>query len=216
MLNELGKLLNESVDKENCFPHRQEHKLSKRLSNSIRKARRLSSYGYRKEIFGRALTFMRSTSNINSPFPLFIHQILVILLHEAQSSNVEGLLRTSASKNKLDETYKVINVLNVNDQLPHDLCNSHNVFILADLLKRFLREIPETLLSQKVWNLMIGCCELGKHHFCNNLKKFRWHGSVVGVAVLCFDLEHESTRSIVHPWSVFAGTLQVSTQYTGK
>lgn len=163
ILIELGKLLNESIDKENCpnWPLRSEHKLSKRLSNSIRKARRLSSYGIRKEIFGRSLGSIKSSSNVHSPFPLFVHQMFAILLHEARLNNIEGLLRTSASKNKLDEAYKLCSVLSVNDSLPMELCNSHNVFILADLLKRFLREIPGSLLSQHAWQFMIRCFKLG-------------------------------------------------------
>jgi hypothetical protein len=133
--------------------------LAKRLSSSIRKARRLSTY--RKEIFGRSLLSIRSQSSTNSPFPLFIHQILAILLHEAASNNVEGLMRTSSSKNKLDESYKLCNTLGTNDKLPHELSNSNNVYILADLLKRFLREIPECLLPQNVYQLILRCFKLG-------------------------------------------------------
>ncbi|KAI6176550.1 hypothetical protein M3Y97_00810200 [Aphelenchoides bicaudatus] len=161
VVSELSKLLNESIEKEN-FGHwqRHEHKLSKRLSNSIRKARRLSSYGYKKDIFGRSLVSIRSHSNQGSPFPLFIHQALAILLYEAESHSTEGLMRTASSKSKLDVYYKLCNTLNVNDSLPAELCSALNVYILADLLKRFLREIPESLLPQHVWQLMVQCYKL--------------------------------------------------------
>lgn len=71
-------------------------------------------------------------------------------------------MRTAASKAKLDVSYKLCNMLSVNDMLPAELCTAFNVFIIADLFKRFLRETPESLLPSHVWQLMVQCYKLGK------------------------------------------------------
>lgn len=86
-------------------------------------------------------------------------------------------MRTAASKSKLDASYKLCNMLGVNDLLPAELSTAFNIFILADLLKRFLREIPESLLPEHVWKLMVQCYKLGKLIFINFLKTYISEGA---------------------------------------
>lgn len=75
--------------------------------------------------------------------------------------SVEGIFRKNGNIRRLNQLVEAIN----RDPLSVDL-SQDNAVQLAALLKRFLRELPEPLLSFKLYKLWVGA--QGKRRFLKN------------------------------------------------
>ncbi|CAD5215218.1 unnamed protein product [Bursaphelenchus okinawaensis] len=156
VLDSLSKTLNQTITQSDVIE--KPSGLRKRLANSIRSLK--LKRDQKKSTFQRNLKDIRTRSDINSPFPIFIHCIMDLVLHQASQSCNMGLFRTAALKTRVEEYRKSCEGLGVNDILPLSLADSNNLIILADIFKQYIREIPGQLISKPIWKLMMKC--LGK------------------------------------------------------
>ncbi|KAI6178513.1 RalA-binding protein 1 [Aphelenchoides besseyi] len=114
---------------------------SERASNSMRLFNK-RNHEPTRPVFGVSL----STAVLNSrchdglPIPLLVRECIDYIT--ANGLKDEGIYRISASKNKLDELERAANYGD-----PIVFSHSHDA---ADLLKRFIRQLPEHILTEKL------------------------------------------------------------------
>ncbi|KAI6241748.1 hypothetical protein M3Y99_00337800 [Aphelenchoides fujianensis] len=113
-----------------------------------------------KRMFGRSLVSTKLASKFNSELPLFVHYIMSILLYAAEKCQIHGLFRTAAVASEALECREQCNRLGVNDPLPEAYCREAAIPVLADVFKKFLREIPNKLISSHVCSMMSACMSL--------------------------------------------------------
>ncbi|KAI6214670.1 hypothetical protein M3Y94_00296100 [Aphelenchoides besseyi] len=146
--NELNRIIGNLKTTENSENDKFEFPFVRLARNVFRQTFRTNST--EKTNFGRSFMSTKIVSEYNSELPLFVHCMMKILLYVVENLNAEGLFRTATTLTQATECRDVCNSLSVNDPLPEVYCNESMMTVLADVFKKFFREVPNKLISPNI------------------------------------------------------------------
>ena len=143
----------------------------KNIKNKLNKS---PSTNYRRnELFGMPLSMVQALNTSGYPFPRFIVDIVEFLKENAL--DMDGLFRRCGSQKRIQEMRDLCNALDCDDPLPEDLKTLNQANDLSDLLKQYLRSIPQRLIPESINEILVSAMS-SKFSFLilvNLLKLFR-------------------------------------------
>jgi hypothetical protein len=87
-----------------------------------------------------------------SSLPRFVHDIINYL--DRNACSVEGVFRKNGMKSRIQEIKECCSKLEPNQQIPNYLLMESQVHDIADVLKQYLRELPECLMTDQISEIL--------------------------------------------------------------
>uniref|UniRef100_A0AC34Q5H6 Rho-GAP domain-containing protein n=1 Tax=Panagrolaimus sp. JU765 TaxID=591449 RepID=A0AC34Q5H6_9BILA len=124
---------------------------TKDLKNLIPK--HVTTYDPSNGLFGMPLHLIQAASSDGLPFPQFVVDILGFL--RANATEVNGIFRRCGSQKNVHEMREICNKLNCDEHLPDKYKDLSLANDLSDLLKQYLRAIPQQLIPDSVTEILV-------------------------------------------------------------
>ena len=123
----------------------------KNIKNKLNKS---PSNNYRSdELFGMPLSIVQALNGSGYPFPRFVVDIIEFLKENAL--DMDGIFRRCGSQKRIQEMREACNFLRCDDPLPEDMKTLNQANDLSDLLKQYLRSIPQKLIPESINEILV-------------------------------------------------------------
>uniref|UniRef100_A0AC34GXZ1 Rho-GAP domain-containing protein n=1 Tax=Panagrolaimus sp. ES5 TaxID=591445 RepID=A0AC34GXZ1_9BILA len=102
----------------------------------------------KNKLFGMPLFMVQAQNGNGCPFPKFIMDIMEYLKESA--INMDGIFRRCGSQKRIQEMREICDSLSCHDSLPEELKSLNQINDLSDLLKQYLRALPQRLVPESI------------------------------------------------------------------
>jgi hypothetical protein len=117
------------------------------IKNKFTRAQQQAS-AIKDKLFGMPLFMVQAQMGNGCPFPKFIIDIMAYLKQSA--INMDGIFRRCGAQKRIQEMKEICDVLTVHDPFPDELKTTNQINDLSDLLKLYLRSLPEKLVPESI------------------------------------------------------------------
>uniref|UniRef100_A0A914XZ63 Rho-GAP domain-containing protein n=1 Tax=Panagrolaimus superbus TaxID=310955 RepID=A0A914XZ63_9BILA len=106
----------------------------------------------KNRLFGMPLFMIQAQNGNGCPFPKFIMDIMEYLKETA--IDVDGIFRRCGSQKRIQEMREICDSLSCHDSLPEEFKTVNFINELSDLLKLYLRTLPQKLVPESITEIV--------------------------------------------------------------